>query len=161
MLGKAVFVSMVDYHRQVNERLLELAAALSDEALDAEIPGSSRSIRRTARHMAATDGRWRTFLETHKRAWEEGADDQYATIAEIAALQAGETAALTAWLEGQTEDDLLQPVEIVWDGEVYTMAPWHGLLQLLLHGQQHRAELAAALTQQGASPNDIDYIMYV
>ncbi len=161
MLGKAMFTSMVDYHGKANERLLELAATLPDEVLDESIGDSGRSMRLTFRHMAATDHRWRIFLETHKRSWEEGSDDEAGSIAEISSLQSAETAALAAWLEQQTEDDLLQAVEIVWDGETYTMAPWHGLMQLLLHGQQHRAELALALTHFGKSPNDLDYIMYV
>ena len=160
MLGKAMLVSMIEYHRQVNERLLELAATLADADLDEPIAGSGRSIRVTFRHLVATDNRWRIFLETRKRTWVDGSDDQPGPIAEIAEQQSNESAALTTWLASQDEGDLLQQIEIVWDGETHTMAPWQGLLQLLMHGQQHRAEIALALSRLGKSPNDVDYIMY-
>ena len=161
MLGKAMFTSMVDYHGKANERLLELAATLPDDVLDQPLTEGGRSMRLTFRHISAADGRWRSFLETHERKWVDGVDDQYATIVELANIQAAETGALAIWLDSQTEAELLDPVEIIWDGESYMMAPWHGLLQLLLHGQQHRSEIAMAMTRLGKSPNDLDYIMYV
>jgi uncharacterized damage-inducible protein DinB len=161
MLGTTMLTAMVEYHRQVNERLLDLAARLPEADLDAPIDGG-RSIRETFRHMVDTDYRWRTFVETHVPVWEDqAADDERPGIATIAARQAAETAALTAWLARQREGDLLQEIEITWEGETSRITPWHGLLQMLLHGQQHRSELAAALTRCGQSPNDLDFIMYV
>lgn len=163
MSGKAMLQSMVGYHRQVNERLLDLAARLPEEALQAAIEGvGGRSIQETFRHMADTDQRWRTFVETRFPVWNDGspADDSM-SIEDIAAQQANETALLCAWLERQSESDLMQEIEVTWQGETSQICPWHGLVQMLLHAQQHRAELAMALTSHGHSPNDLDYIIYV
>ena len=162
MLGKPMLQSMLAYHRQVNERLLELAATLPDEALDQPIAGTGRSIREAVRHQADTDRRWRTFVETRFPVWEEeGPADDLMSVAELAAFQSGETAQLSAWLERQTEAELSEEIEVTWEGETNRITPWRSLLQLLLHGQQHRSEVAAALTLHGASPNDVDYIIYV
>jgi uncharacterized damage-inducible protein DinB len=163
MLGKTMLVSMVEYHRQANERLLDQAAELSDAALDQPIDGSGgRSIRETIRHAADTDHRWRCFVETHFPVWEEHdpANDS-APLRDLAAFQSEETALLAAWLERQSEPELMQEIEVTWQGETSRISPWHGLLQMLLHAQQHRAELALALTLHGHSPNDLDYIIYV
>jgi uncharacterized damage-inducible protein DinB len=163
MLGKTMLGSMLAYHRIANERILDQAAKLDTAALIEPIDGSGgRSMLDTLRHAADTDLSWRSFAETHQPYTEgDGPVQRLQTVPEIAAYQAEETARLSAWLDRQTEAELMHEIEVTWQGETSRITPWHGLLQMLLHGQQHRAELAMALTRQGHSPNDLDYIIYV
>jgi uncharacterized damage-inducible protein DinB len=163
MLGKTMLGSMLAYHRIANERILDQAAKLDTAALNEPIDGiGGRSVLDTLRHAADTDLSWRSFSETHQPYTEDdGPVQRLQTVPKIAAYQAEETARLSAWLDRQTEAELMQEIEVTWQDETSRITPWHGLLQMLLHGQHHRTELAMALTRHGHSPNDLDYIMYV
>jgi len=154
--------AMVAYHGTANGRLLDLAGQLPDHILDAPIEERSRSIRETFRHMTDTDRRWRIFVETRFPVWDDGGPvADLMSIDDLATYQANETAALCDWLERQSEAQLMEEIEVTWQGETSQITAWQSLLQLLLHAQQHRSEIAIALTRQNLSPNDIDFVMYI
>ena len=46
------------------------------------------------------------------------------------------------------------------EGQTYTRSVWEVLVHLVNHGTHHRGEVAAAVTQLGHSPGDLDMIVY-
>ncbi len=42
------------------------------------------------------------------------------------------------------------------NGNVFRLALWQMMVHVILHGMQHRSEVAAVLTQFGQSPGDLD-----
>ena len=162
MLGKEMFTTLVRYHREVDQQLLDLAQLLPDSALDEEMPGTGRSIRSMFWHMADTDWSWLSFLET--RSSEEGEFDLAENETDLAVI--GENldrhaALLQAWLESQSEDQLQDVIHTVWNDRPVQIYPWQALLHLMAHGQQHRAEIAAVLTTHGKSPGAIDLLKHL
>jgi uncharacterized damage-inducible protein DinB len=60
-----------------------------------------------------------------------------------------------------SDGDLAAVVEIRdWRSQTSQIERWRTLFQMLLHGMQHRSELAQLLTEHGHSPGDIDFIIY-
>lgn len=66
------------------------------------------------------------------------------------------------FLGGLDKDDLQQVVTYrTTSGKEMANVLGHVLHHVVLHGMQHRAELAAMLTEFGYSPGDIDFIVYL
>ena len=46
-------------------------------------------------------------------------------------------------------------------GQPFTKVLWHVMAHVVNHGTQHRAEVAALLTEFGHSPGDMDLVLFV
>jgi uncharacterized damage-inducible protein DinB len=68
-----------------------------------------------------------------------------------------EEAKLRTWL-GSLQDADLAGIIPTRDGEIEL---WKSMAHLTYHGMQHRSEAAEALTMAGASPGDIDLLIYL
>ena len=156
-----LLTTMLAYNHAANDRLLSLAATLDDARLDTPIEGGYGTIRETFVHLVRVEWRWRTIVETHSPPAELIAVPQPATIAVLTAFAEAEAAAVGAWLDGRSEDELTAPVLIIWRGDTVLFTPWHALAQLCMHGVQHRSEIAIALTRLGLNPGDLDFIYFV
>ena len=52
-------------------------------------------------------------------------------------------------------------VDVATDGREAAYPLWQLVLQVINHGTQHRAEAAAMLTELGASPGELDLIVFL
>jgi uncharacterized damage-inducible protein DinB len=66
--------------------------------------------------------------------------------------------AMRPWLQGLSREDLLAPVELGEESRGYPL--WYYLLHIVHHSSQCRADAAAALTELGHSPGDLDFLDY-
>jgi uncharacterized damage-inducible protein DinB len=161
MLGKTVLTTGAGYHHWATERILEGAARLSDAAY--RVPGAhgGRSVHDTLFHMLRVDHVWRTVCAQPGEPFTPLAPEDHPDLATIRAAWAREADTLTGLLASLDDNDLAPVVEIRdWRGQVSRIERWRTLYQMLLHGMQHRSELAQLLTEHGHSPGDIDFIIY-
>lgn len=71
-------------------------------------------------------------------------------------------AKLAAYLHTLTDAECERVVHYTTtEGAPLSQTVWQILHHVIIHGMQHRAELAAALTSFGYSPGNIDYIIYL
>lgn len=65
------------------------------------------------------------------------------------------------WIETVTADDLVRPVRFTNSAGV-AQADEHGAIarQVIQHGTHHRAQIAALVRQSGATPQNVDYIVF-
>jgi uncharacterized damage-inducible protein DinB len=69
---------------------------------------------------------------------------------------------MRAFLAGLKDDDLNRVVHYnSTKGKPLKNILWHLLVHVVNHGTQHRSEAAMLLTGYGASPGDIDFILFV
>lgn len=157
---KAHYQILFAYHWHTTNRLLELAGRL-DPAVFASAPSHGRrSMADLVFHLFATDRGWRVGLQAgHQPAFPDPAD-----YPDASALQAAFAAEETAWndyLEGLQEADIAGTMTLTaLNGMAWPMPRWRVLQHVLLHGMQHHSELAQLLTEQDASPGDIDFIFF-
>jgi len=62
---------------------------------------------------------------------------------------------------GLTDDDATRPISYDAGGLPATNALWEIVFQIVSHGTQHFGEVAMAMTKQGHSPGNLDYMEYV
>ncbi|MCC6704716.1 MAG: DinB family protein [Thermomicrobiales bacterium] len=156
-----MLASLIRYHGTATQLLASLAVDLSEQDLDTPIEGYERSIRSTLQHLVEVDWAWRSAVETRTTPdWSAMAGPAGPAIADIAAAHAAGNERLLAWIAGATESDLNAGFDVHWPWmpEPNEVIPWRAISQIVLHGQQHRGELAVALTRLGRSPGNFDYI---
>ncbi len=161
MLGKEMLTTMFDYNAVTNARLLECAAKVSDEQLDAPTDFSHGTLRKTLAHYLAVEWAWHYVFAHGTSPTAYPAISPTSTVAEFQAFAAEEARGIRASVERLTDDDLAATVTVERRGVQSQMVRWHMLMQILYHGAQHRSEVAAMLTDDGQSPGDIDFIFYV
>ncbi|MCO5177349.1 MAG: DinB family protein [Thermomicrobiales bacterium] len=141
------------YNVWATESVFDACESLSDAQLDATAVGTFGTIRDTLVHIVGAQERFAAALieaeqpavSRERRAPTDLADLRAA--ARTSGEQLVEVARTTT--EGAT-------VQINDRGTEYTMPVWVLLLQALVHGLEHRTQIAAILTQLGIDPPGMD-----
>lgn len=146
-----MLLAMVRFHGWANERILTTARGLTEEEFRAPGPFDHGSAFDTLRHLADVDWSWREFLLGNDigeaYVWDQGfvLDD----LEGIRAFCLEDDARLLAYVDGLDDAALAEPVG--------TRSIPRGLIvaHVVIHGTQHRSELARYLTDRGHSPGDL------
>ncbi|MGI8856673.1 MAG: DinB family protein [Thermomicrobiales bacterium] len=162
MLGKAMLTTMFDYNAAMNVRLLEFAANLSDEQLDAPSDYSIGSLRQTLWHTLIVEYGWRSQCQGINARALPSPVEPTASVAAFRAFQQEEVARVRALLADASDDDLAGTMTLKRpDGSERILTRWQILVHILYHSAQHRSEMAETLTHDGHSPGDLDFIFYI
>ena len=155
---KELITTLYDYGVWANERLLAKAAVLSPAQLAQRFSKGAEPILPTFGHLVGADLRWLarwkeetpppvkvedfTTLDVVRRRWEEV------------------YAARRAYLASLDEVALRATIRWVRDDGTVDFPRWQAMVQCANHGTQHRAEIAAMLTDLGHSPRDLDFSVF-
>jgi len=150
-------LAFVRFHAWANDRVLTVAAGLSDDELHAAGKLDHGSAFQTLRHLMDVDWSWRQFCignnvgDTY--VWDHGfvLDD----VPAIHAFCLEEDKRLRSYVESLDEAAASESLAIT-PGHV--VPRWLILAHVVNHGTQHRSELARYLTECGDSPGDIDLL---
>jgi len=157
-----MLATMFDYNAQTNVRLLNCAAKVSDEQLDAPSGYSVGGLRQTLWHILIVEAGWGRFcrgIEVDRTQPPPIAPT--ASIAALEAFRSEEDAQLRSFLDGLSDDDLTETLTRKHpDGTDRSFIRWQVLVHILYHSAQHRSEAAELLTRYGQSPGDTDFIYY-
>jgi uncharacterized damage-inducible protein DinB len=152
-----IIASLYEYGEWANERLLAVAAKLTDAERRRRWSQGYQSIHETFVHLLGADLRW--FAR-----WQDAPLPPILTADDVPSLDAirERWAPLVAerrtYLAGLRAEDLHHVIRGRFaDGQTYELPRWQGILQCANHGTQHRSEVAAMLTDAGHSPGDLDY----
>lgn len=156
---------LYDYNNWANHHILDQAALLTPEQLDAPHEGAYGSVHTTLVHLMDVEWSW---LDERWRGnpVEEAFDPaDYPDVAAIRARWAEVEAELNAFIDALTPEGEGSPNRIlVWKGEggaIRRRPLWQLLFHVVNHGTQHRSEIAIMLTRFGHSPGDIDVTRYL
>lgn len=162
MLGKTMLTTMFDYNAAMDARILDCAAKVGDEQLDAPELYSQGSLRTTLWHTLIVEYGWRSRCQGIDARKQPFPVEPTAPVAALRAFQQEEHARAQAYLASMSEDDLAAPLTLTHpDGKTFTYAIWQVLMHILYHSAQHRSEMAGLLTRYGQSPGDTDFIFFV
>ena len=150
-------LALVRFHAWANDRILTVAAGLSE----AEFRGPARLDRGSAfdtiRHLVDVDWSWREVCagndvgETY--VWDHGF-----VLDDLPALHAfciEEDARLRTYVQSLDKSALSESLPV---GDSHSTPRWLVLAHVVNHGTQHRSELARHLTDCGHSPGDLDLL---
>ena len=160
MFGKQLFDTLFAYHWHTTNRLLAVAAALSNEEYFAPSDFGHGSLHDLFFHLLRTDQGWRSALESGAQQPPLPPDD-FPTLAALRTGFDGESAAWQRYLAGLSAEETEGVASLTTRrGDAFPVPRWRVLQHLILHGMQHHTEIAQLLTVKGHAPGDIDFIFY-
>jgi uncharacterized damage-inducible protein DinB len=146
-------IEMFKHNVWANERLFAACEGLSDAQLDATLAGTFGSIRDTLRHIVGAQERYVSALA------ETGTVSvvrEREPFPGVAALREGARTSGAALVELATRVQDGATVTTTYRGEAFTLPAWLLFVQAINHATEHRAQVAAILTQQGIDPPSMD-----
>ncbi|MCW5882428.1 MAG: DinB family protein [Anaerolineae bacterium] len=156
----AYLTTLYEYNAWANRRILETAARLIENQRY-ETLFQIGAIHETLVHTLGAEWIWRQRIEygISPPTLLQAAD--LPTLDALLARWGEEEAAWRAYLATLTAADLTRVVHYrTTGGRDWSNPLWLILAHVLNHGTQHRSEVAAMLTELGASPGDLDMIVY-
>jgi len=165
MLSEALR-TMFDYDRLATGHLLDVTEALTSEQLNAPGGAGHGSIRETLIHQIVTQKRWLVWWDGSMPLNEalsfQVDENDYPDIPAIRAFWQDVSDQTSRFLDGLSDEDVERNyhAELPWGLPPTDFTLWWMMLHVINHGTQHRAEIAAMLTQAGHSPGDMDLLFY-
>lgn len=153
----AILERMFAHNLWANLRLIDACAGLSQEHLDATVPGTYGTIRDTLAHTIATEERYLVAF-TGEQPTSPLQREEVVGLPELRELarRSGEGFAAAAARSG--EDEILRGVRR--NGQPFTLPASTIFLQAINHATEHRAQVSTILTQVGVEPPVMDGWMY-
>ena len=156
-MDAGTLLAFVRFHAWANDRILTMAAGLSDEELRRAGGFDHGSAFQTLRHLVDVDWSWRQGLlgidvgETY--VWDHGfeLDD----LPAVHAFCLEEDARLRSYVDSLDDAALTGSLTLSAD---LARPRWLIVVHVVNHGTQHRSELARFLTECGHSPGDLDLL---
>jgi uncharacterized damage-inducible protein DinB len=149
-------VELFHFHTWATLKLLDVCATLHDAQLDWTAPGTFGSIRDILTHISGSEGGY-VYQLTGERPPILMTGDEFLGIPALRkrARWFGEQLARKA--ASARRDDTFQSE---WQGETQTVRCITVLTQALVHGVDHRSQIATVLSQHGIVPPDLDSWAY-
>jgi uncharacterized damage-inducible protein DinB len=155
---KELIVTFYEYGEWANARLLAKAAALAPEQLGQRFSQGAEPILPTFGHLVGADIRW--LARWHEETPPDVKVTDFTSLEVVRHRWDELYAARRAYLASLDETALRASIRWVRPDGVVSFPRWQALMQCANHGTQHRAELAAMLTDLGHSPGDLDFSVY-
>ena len=163
---------LYEYNDWVDARILAACAKVSPEQYAAPTSAGTghAGLRVTMVHMLDNIWQQRITLQGFYREplADEAAydatelhEDSVPTFATLQERWTIERREMWAYIDTLTDEALNGTIRYVIPGAVRERVVWHILLDVILHGQQHRSEAAALLSSYGQSPGDYDFTMFL
>jgi uncharacterized damage-inducible protein DinB len=146
-------VELFRHNAWANQRLFEACEGLIDTQLDATAGGTFGSIRDTLMHIVGAQERYVAALAESGPVSVIREREPFPGLAELRdAARTSGVALVDLAAQAQTG----ATVTTSYRGESSTLPVWLLLVQAINHATEHRAQVAAILTQQGVEPPSMD-----
>ena len=158
-MDKEIIAQMYEYGIWANRKLLDKAAALTDEQLRHKFTEGAQPILHSFVHLVGAEWRW-------YQSWigapltERVSVDDLPTLDAVRAKWEPLFAERRAFIATLTPERLTQPIVRKLQGRESSIILWRALVHVANHGTQHRSEIALMLTDLGHSPGDLDMTWY-
>ncbi|MFN8532126.1 MAG: DinB family protein [Dehalococcoidia bacterium] len=153
------FRLLYDYTCWANNRAVDLAGQVPLEEYRRSRPYGRGSLRDVLTHSYTAEWRWRQRFE-HGGQWGDPPGSE--TLDTPAALARDWAEEQGRWRTFLASADLDQPIDYSRsDGVAFSNRLGDLIAHVFNHSTQHRAEAAWLLTELGASPGDLDLIVYL
>ncbi len=150
-----------EYNSWANKRILASSANLSQEEFFAPAAFPYGGLHGTLLHILEAEWSWRALFQKIEDASELLPAD-YPDLPAIETRWREEETAMRAYLAGLRDQDMDSHLRYTTDtGIKRDRILWHCLLHVVNHGTQHRSEAAALLTENGHSPGDLDFTVFL
>ncbi len=149
---------LYEYNEWANDRLLDVASALSADELSAERGASFDSILSSFAHVAAGQIVWLERWVGGENATPLLELQQMPDLGTVRASFLASHSGLREFFAGLTDERLEAQLDFRDSrGAQYSRPLWQLMTHVANHGTYHRGEIAMMLTGVGHSPGDLDF----
>lgn len=154
-------VLLYDYTYWARDKILNAAERITPEQFEAPAAFPMGSLRGTLVHGLSAEWIWRMRCSQGQSPAAMWTEADLPTLADIRERWAEEERLMRAYLASLSDADLAATITYAnTRGQLLSGTLWQILTHVVFHGMQHRTEAAAILTGYGASPGDIDLILF-
>jgi uncharacterized damage-inducible protein DinB len=148
--------NLFSHNLWANLNLLERCAELTEEQLQASIPGAFGSIHDTLQHIVKAEQSYFSRISTGQPRL-RAEDEPPLTIADMAESVRTTGRGLIEWAPKVQAGDT---VRVDWDGTPTDVPKTVILTQVINHATEHRAQIMAIMTELGIEPPNLDSWTY-
>ena len=149
------------YNYWANRKILEAASNVTQEQFLAPAEYPFGGLRGTLLHVVGAECDWRGMFENNIYNGDLQ-EEEFPTLQSLAERFTEEEKLMLAYLSRLKDEDMNSHLKYTTDeGDHRDRILWHCLLHLVNHGTQHRSEAAALLTHYNASPEDLDFTLFL
>ncbi len=153
---------LYNYNYWANGRILATVAQLTPEQFVMPSSYGHSSIRATLLHILGAEWIWRMRCQEGISPPSLLSEEQFSSLQAIRTCWEKEENAMRAYLQSLDDEALLRPVRYrTTDGQPQENVLWHLLTHVVIHGTEHRSEIARMLTEHGHSPGDLGVIHFL
>lgn len=153
---------LYNYNYWASAKILMAATNVSQEEFLAPVSFPNGSLRGILVHVIAAEWIWRMRIGEGVYPSALLVPEEFPNFLAVLERFQEEEANMRGYLARLSDDDVNGTVtyrDTV--GAENSQVLWQILTHVVMHGMQHRAEAAAALTDLGHSPGNIDFIIYL
>jgi uncharacterized damage-inducible protein DinB len=155
-------LKLFDYNYWATARVLDTTEKITPEQFAAPVGSPPQSIQQILVHTLSGEWIWRQRLADGISPSAHLSVSDFPTLNSIRERWQVEESALRAYLNKLADANLDKVIHYQsLNGTPNDHIQWTLLLHLANHGTQHRSEVATLLTAYGASPGDLDFIVYI
>ena len=160
-MNKKDIVFLFEYNTWANAKILNAAAKVTNEQFLENKNLSYGGLRGTLHHAYTAEYLWRMRLHERISPSSIPPETDFPDLASLRAAWAEEEKKMRDFIHGLTDENLQEVIPYTtMKGKQWEDPLWQALTHLANHGTQHRAEAAILLTDYGASPGDVDMLIF-
>lgn len=153
---------LYNYNYWASAKILMAATNVTQEEFLAPVSFPNGSLRGILVHIVAAEWIWRMRIDEGTYPSSLLVPEDFSNFLVVLERFQEEEANMRGYLARLSDKAINESVTYRHtSGAEHTQVLWQILTHLVMHGMQHRAEAAAALTDLGHSPGDIDLIVYL
>lgn len=148
------------YNAWANDQVFAVCRSVDQARLDENAPGTFGTISETLKHMAQVEMVYFLMLQDKPLPTGEARDEFFGhDLAWFAQTLARVGREYLELLANADDEYYSQPLHVPWFD--FALTKHDGLLQVLSHSAQHRAQVFSVLGQRGVEVPDLDYVLFV
>jgi uncharacterized damage-inducible protein DinB len=155
----SLWQELYDYNFWANRRVWKLVTALDESLFDKELGGDRRSLRAQCIHILEVEYWWIHFLHTGVVEFLD--EEKLLTQADVRKTWDEVETMVRGYLAQVTPSDLARTVRPTFWQDPWSVQAWQGLMQVLNHSTDHRAQLLDSVRELGGPTDEQDYLTYL
>ncbi len=160
---KEILTTLYNYNYWASRRILDSLADIDADQFTVRAPAFGQaSLRSILVHIVTAEWIWRSRCQENISPTAMLDEADFPDLTSLMERYQVEEEKMRTYLASLTDGDLDQTIHyLTTSGKPMAQKLAYILHHVVLHGMQHRAEVAAILTDLGHSPGDIDFIVYL
>lgn len=155
----SVWQELYDYNFWANRRVWGMVVALDESLFDKPLGGDRRSLREQCLHILGVEYWWIHFLQNGVVEFLD--EERIVTRAEVQATWDEVEMMVRGYLAQVTPASLQRIVRPPFWKDPWSVRAWQGLMQVLNHSTDHRAQLLDTVRELGGQTDEQDYLSYL